>query len=107
MAKEVLMKIKEAEENNKARMKEAKQEVLAYKVSAERSIQEEKKKQQDKIKLLIDQKVAELGAKLQEQKNSLSSNEQEAQQFFEQLYHQNKEQALQLVLQKVRENYGS
>lgn len=107
MAREVLAKIKEAEEKNQALMLKAQQESESLQLAAEKRVQELKQAQQETVKEQVTHRKNELEAQLKVQQDSLFSNQKEADTHYQDLFEKNKQQALNLVLKKVRENYGS
>ncbi len=107
MAKEVLERIKDAELENQKKMVEVQKEMNRLRFASEEKIAAAQQAQQDRLKEKMDEKKTELEAALQAQKETLFSSQSKADDHFKGLYNQNKDQALQFILKKVRENYGS
>lgn len=107
MAKEVLERIKEAELENQKKMAAAQKEMNALRFASEEKIARAQKEQQQRLQEKMDEKKAVLEEELKAQKETLFSSKSKADEHFKDLYQQHKGQALQFILKKVRENYGS
>lgn len=107
MAKEVLAKIQAAEAQNAKQLKTTQATIDQWQRENEEKLAEEKAASQAVILEAVEKRQAVLLEEQTKLQASLFSNQQEAQLHYENLYARNKAQALQLVLEKVRESYGS
>lgn len=107
MAKEVLAKIQEAEEENQQHRLQAQETVNKWSEELQAELSSFKQEQQERISEQIAKRKEELEREVQQERSSLFSNQKEADRHFKELYEKNKKEALQLIMKKVRENYGS
>ena len=107
MAREVLAKIQAAEAENAQKLRATQTLIEQWQRENEEKLASEKAASQVVVSEVVKSRQQELTEKEEVVQHSLFSNQQEAQQHFEQLYERNKVRALALVLAKVRESYGS